>query len=85
MKNVTITLPCNVGDTVYILEDKYKGKKVVGTEIIPGIVDHFTIGQLGRPIASISTDHYWIYCESDEFYLTKEEAATALKKEEENG
>lgn len=37
MKNLTITLPCNVGDTVYIFEDK-----------------------------------------------TKKEAATALKKEEEN-
>lgn len=84
MKNITVTLPCNVGDTVYILEDKFKGKKVIGTEIISGIVDHFTIGQLSRPIASICTNYCWLQCETDEFYLTREAAETELKKEEEH-
>lgn len=87
---ITIELPCKVGDTVYMLADrtiKEGRKKVCEKFVITGMVDHFTIGDAGVPLADIClADGVWCEaCGTDEYYLTKEAAETALeewKKEE---
>ena len=79
-----VVLPCKAGETVYVPKDRYKGKRLAYTDIISGIIDHFTIGEAGVPVADISTEDDWlIACGHKEYSLTKEAAEAALLKGDE--
>ncbi len=83
MDNLTIKLPCKVGDTVYMLAERKEKRKPPEKFIISGMIDHFTIGDAGVPMADILlADGVWCEaCEPSEYYVTESEAKTALAKE----
>lgn len=77
-----LSLPCEVGSTVYLIGSDKSGKKLVQT-VISGQIDHFTIGGLGVPLADICTDdNRWYYACAypNDYFLTQEEAQETLKK-----
>lgn len=78
-----VVLPCMAGDTVFVLQDGYEGKRLAETVVTDGVIDHFTIGGLGVPVADISTADRWLVaCSDNEYYLTREAAAAALEADQ---
>ena len=78
----TLSLPCTVGSTVYLIGSVKSGRKFEQT-VISGQIDHFTIGGLGVPLADICTDdNRWYYACAypNDYFLTQEEAQETLKK-----
>ena len=78
---VPINLPCEVGATVYmVIIKKMKGMKKPIQQIERGIVDHFTIGDAGIPVAEICLESgiWCTSCEPGEYYLTLEDAQEEL-------
>lgn len=79
---LTLSLPCEVGSTVYLIGSVKSGKSWKQT-VISGQIDRFIIGGLGVPLADICTeDNVWYYACAypDNYFLTQEEAQKALKK-----
>lgn len=78
-------LPCKVKDTVYIIEDVFKKKKQIGAKVVSAQIDHVTIGgTTGKPVFDLCSETgKWYYSmETEDFYLTREEAETAVKEGE---
>lgn len=79
-----ITLPCKVTDTVYILETVYKGKKVIGEQVVPAQIDRVIIGgTTGTPVYDLCSETgkwYKSMNPGEDFYLTAEEAEKAVKE-----
>lgn len=70
-------LPCKLDDTVYIIENVYKGKKIVGYQISPARIDHFTLGDKGTPVLDACTENSWYVAldfENKDYFLTVEAA-----------
>ncbi len=81
--NIFVKLPCNVGDTVYVIRT-YKKRKKVEYEIVEGMIDCFRIGDLGKPMADIclnDSNDWLLACDESEYYITYEQAISHLKKE----
>lgn len=79
---LTLSLPCEVGSTVYLIGSVKSGKSWEQT-VISGKIDRFIIGGLGVPLADICTDNndWYIACSyPSDYFLTGEEAQEALKK-----
>lgn len=84
---ITVTIPCEVGSTVYLIGNVRSGghweKKVIS-----GQIDRFVIGGLGIPLADICTeDNDWYYACAypKDYFLTREEAQRALQAEAKYG
>lgn len=83
-----VVLPCKVTDTVYIVEAIYergRWKKPTGERVVSAQIDHVTIGgTTGKPVFDLCTEMGgWYYSmDPEQFYLTREEAEAALKKQE---
>lgn len=86
-----IELPCNVGDTVYMITgrtEKVRRKKILKHIIVECGVDNFRIGDLGYPSAALcdKDNNWWYGIEPSDFgnlvFLTREEAEQALKERE---
>lgn len=80
-----VVLPCKITDTVYLIESILKGKKVIGEQVISALIDHVTIGgTAGKPVFDIcsATDNWYMALEPGEFFLTREEAESALNNRE---
>jgi hypothetical protein len=84
-----IELPCNVGDTVYIVTGRTKKigqKKILKHIIVECGVDNFRIGDLGYPSAALcdKDNNWWYGIEPSDFgnlvFLTREEAEQVLKE-----
>lgn len=76
----TISLPCEVGSTVYLISSVKSGKKSEQT-VISGQIDRFIIGGLGVPLADICTDdNKWYYACAypNDYFLTQKEAQETL-------
>lgn len=84
-----IELPCEVGDTVYLITERTERigrRKVTNRIIVECGVDNFRIGDAGYPSAALcDNDNNWYYgIEPNDFgdfvFLTKEQAEQALKE-----
>lgn len=76
---INISLPCSPGDTIYIIESEYKGRKKTGEKIVPAIVDRFIIGHSGIPMLDACTDDRWYYTLAPgQYYLSYEEAKAEI-------
>ena len=82
MAEKTIELPCDVGDTVYMITNYVSGRKLLDRAIIEGQVDRFIIGDAGIPMADICTcdGRWYIACSPSEYYVDKCEAKAALER-----
>ena len=78
----TIELPCDVGDTVYMITNYVSGKRTINRVIVEGMVDRFIIGGAGIPMADICTcdGRWYIACSPSEYYTDKCEAKKALEE-----
>lgn len=75
-----VVLPCRMDATVYDIRRFYKGSKVVRQEVVSGEIDHFTIGEARKPIATVCLQgNEWADYEPDDLILTREEAEAALE------
>ena len=78
-----VVMPCKVTDTVYILESVYKGRKIVGEQVVPAQIDCVIIGgTTGKPVYDLcsETGKWYKSMEPGDFYLTAEEAEKAMKE-----
>ena len=80
-----VVLPCKVTDTVYLLESVFRGKKLIGEQVVSAQIDHVTIGgTTGKPVFDFCSEtggwHYAL--ETGEFFFTREEAETKIKEED---
>ena len=76
-----VVLPCRMDAVVYAARCYYRGKKVFRQEIVSGEIDHFTIGEAMKPIATVCfSDNEWRDHEPDELIFTREEAERALEE-----
>lgn len=74
-----IKLPVVVGKSIYVTEDKYRGKKVIDHRVAEFSVDRFIIGQNGTPVAvACNQENHWEDFELQDFgktiFLTREDA-----------
>ena len=77
-----IKLTCEVGSTVYLHINVKSGKRTE-VKILSGQIDRYVIGALGIPFAEIccENDEWYYFCSyPGDFFLTYEEAQTALNK-----
>lgn len=75
-----ISLPCEVGSTVFMIRSIKSGKKSE-QKVISGQIDRFIIGGLGVPLADICMDNNeWHYACAypNDYFLTQKEAQEAL-------
>lgn len=72
-------LPAEVGQKVFVIMERKRGRKK-REEVVPGRIDYFTIGHLGKPMADICMDDgTWCNaCLEGEYYLSREEAEKNL-------
>lgn len=80
---ITVTVPCEVGSTVYLIGSVRSGGHLE-KKVISGQIDRFIIGGLGIPLADICTeDNDWYYACAypKDYFLTREEAQRALQTE----
>lgn len=78
-----VILPCRVTESVYVLESVYKGRKMVGEQVVSAQIDRVVIGgTTGKPVYDLcsETGRWYKSMEPGDFYLTAEEAEVALKK-----
>lgn len=77
-----IVLPCKIDAPVYDIRRFYERRKVVRQEIVTGAIDHFTIGQAGKPITTVCfPGNEWADYEPDDLILSPDEAEAALAKD----
>ena len=78
-----IILPCKLSDTIYLIENIYQGKKRISAKVVFAQIDHFTIGDFGKPVLDCCTEdeHWYTALEPGDYYLTREDAEAALKQE----
>lgn len=82
LKLLLVNLPCEVGSTVYMIENVKSGRNRE-QRVVSGQIDRFIIGDLGVPLADICTeDNKWYYAcgYPQDYFLTQEEAQEAIKK-----
>lgn len=76
-----VVLLCRMDAVVYAARCYYRGKKVYRQEIVSGEIDHFTIGEAMKPIATVCfSDNDWEDYEPDELIFTREEAEKFLEE-----
>lgn len=76
-----VCLPCEVGNTVYLI-GSIKSDRGWEQRVISGKIDRFIIGDLGVPLADICTDDndwYYACAYPGDFFLTREEAQENIK------
>lgn len=81
----TVTLECNIHDTVYLVESVYAQKKFKGEIVVSGQIDRVIVGgTTGKPVYDICTEagHWYSGMEPGEFFLSREAAMQTIKKGE---
>lgn len=83
-KALVLDLPCAIDAEIYMLKDRYKGKKKIRTDIVKANIDCFTVGEARRPIADVCDveGDFYTCLGAEDFYLNSEAAKQALKAKE---
>lgn len=83
-KSLALDLPCDIDAEIFMLKDRYKGKKIVKTDIVKAHIDCFTVGGAKRVIADVCDEEgdFYIAIGAEDFYLNYEAAEQALKERE---
>lgn len=80
-KSLVFDLPCDIDAEIFMLKDRYKGKKIVKTDIVKAHIDCFTVGEAKRVIADVCDEEgdFYIAIGAEDFYLNYDAAEQALK------
>ena len=84
---LVLDLPCDIDAEIFMLKDRYKGKKIVKTDIVKAHIDCFTVGGAKRVIADVCDEEgdFYIALGAEDFYLNYDAAEQALKEKHANG
>lgn len=85
--SLVLDLPCAIDAEIFMLKDRYKGKKIVKTDIVKAHIVCFTIGEAKRVIADVCDEEgdFYIALGAEDFHLSYEAAEQALKECASNG
>ena len=83
-KSLVLDLPCDIDAEIFMLKDRYKGKKIVKTDIVKAHIDCFTVGGAKRVIADVCDEEgdFYIALGAEDFYLNYDAAEQAVKERE---